>query len=184
MKKRSKNIKSESKSESKTESKSKYPDECPICLGPLKYKAGTKCNHIFCDMCIVHHLIIKNTCPICRGECDSNDILDQVKPSRKKIIIKNVILPFLSEDSQNNRELEVAIEQPEEQPEVESEEQPVAVAEPEIQSNRPEYITNQRSYFAEIFLHIKVICLIIFNIYIWCHLFQIFCKSVHNKYAI
>ena len=62
--------------------------------------------------------------------------------------------------------------------------QAVAVAEPEIQSNRPEYITNQRSYFAEIFLHIKVICLIIFNIYIWCHLFQIFCKSVHNKYAI
>jgi hypothetical protein len=174
MKKRSKNIKSKSKSESNSESnsesESKCPDECPICLGPLKYKAGTKCNHIFCDMCIVHHLIIKNTCPICRGVCNSNDILDQVKPSRKKIIIKNVILPFLSEDPQNNRQLEVAVEQPE------------AEAEPEIQANRP--ITNQRSYFAEIFLHIKVICLIIFNIYIWSHLFQIFCKSVHDKYAI
>lgn len=67
--------------------------ECPICLQPLKNEITTHCGHSFCDTCIIHHLMIKNTCPMCRGVCNYNQITEQIKPNNKKTLIKNLICP-------------------------------------------------------------------------------------------
>lgn len=64
--------------------------ECPICLQPVINQIITHCNHRFCDICIMSHFIIKNTCPICRGVCNYNQILQQIKPCREKIIIQKL----------------------------------------------------------------------------------------------
>lgn len=67
--------------------------ECPICLQPIKNEITTHCGHSFCDACIIHHLMIKNTCPMCRGVCDYNQITEQIKPNNKKTLIKHLTSP-------------------------------------------------------------------------------------------
>uniref|UniRef100_A0A6C0C6R4 RING-type domain-containing protein n=1 Tax=viral metagenome TaxID=1070528 RepID=A0A6C0C6R4_9ZZZZ len=45
-------------------------EECPICYEPIK-KYGfctTNCDHTFCMDCMVRHLQINQSCPLCRGE--------------------------------------------------------------------------------------------------------------------
>lgn len=64
--------------------------ECPICLQPVKNTITTHCNHTYCDLCITNHLMIRNTCPICRGVCNYNQIVNQIKPNREKILIKKL----------------------------------------------------------------------------------------------
>ena len=64
--------------------------ECPICLQPVKNTITTHCNHTYCDLCIINHLMIRNTCPICRGVCNYNQIVNQIKPNREKILIKKL----------------------------------------------------------------------------------------------
>jgi hypothetical protein len=64
--------------------------ECPICLQPVKNTITTHCNHTSCDLCIINHLMIRNTCPICRGVCNYNQIVNQIKPNREKILIKKL----------------------------------------------------------------------------------------------
>jgi hypothetical protein len=34
--------------------------------------------------------MIRNTCPICRGVCNYNQIVNQIKPNREKILIKKL----------------------------------------------------------------------------------------------
>lgn len=63
-------------------------DECPICLQNIKTQIKTNCNHIFCDICILRHLNISNTCPMCRAECYIIHITCQITERRKKTIIK------------------------------------------------------------------------------------------------
>ena len=76
-----------------TYKKEKNKHECPICLQKIKYKIESNCDHIFCDMCIIQHLMIKNTCPMCRQLCDYDYITKQVKPKRRKILMKKLIQP-------------------------------------------------------------------------------------------
>ncbi len=64
--------------------------ECPICLQPVKNTITTHCNHIYCDLCIINHLMIRNTCPICRSVCNYNQIMNQIKQNREKILIKKL----------------------------------------------------------------------------------------------
>ena len=64
--------------------------ECPICLQPVKNTITTHCNHTYCDLCIINHLMIRNTCPICRSVCDYNQIMNQIKQNREKILIKKL----------------------------------------------------------------------------------------------
>lgn len=62
--------------------------ECPICLQVIKNEIITKCNHIFCDSCLIKHIKINTTCPICRNTCYMNTIIDQIHPSRRDIFKK------------------------------------------------------------------------------------------------
>ena len=64
--------------------------ECPICLQEIKNKITTHCNHRYCDICIISHLLIKNTCPICRSVCEYNQLMDQIKPHREQILIQKI----------------------------------------------------------------------------------------------
>jgi len=64
--------------------------ECPICLQIIKYKIETNCNHHFCDICIMKHLVMKNTCPMCRTECDYEYVTNQIKVKRQKHIMKKL----------------------------------------------------------------------------------------------
>lgn len=64
--------------------------ECPICLQPVKNTITTHCNHTYCDLCIINHLMIRNTCPICRSVCNYNQIMNQIKQNREKILIKKL----------------------------------------------------------------------------------------------
>lgn len=41
--------------------------ECNICLESLMVNpTRTTCNHYFCENCIKHWVLIKNSCPTCR----------------------------------------------------------------------------------------------------------------------
>jgi hypothetical protein len=58
---------------------SNYNQECPICFETIKKDEYiiTNCLHIFCQKCIVRHIIIGNneTCPCCRQLCKADDLL-------------------------------------------------------------------------------------------------------------
>jgi hypothetical protein len=62
--------------------------ECPICLQVINNEIITKCNHIFCDNCLIKYITLKTTCPICRNACDLNYIIDQIQSSRREIFEK------------------------------------------------------------------------------------------------
>ena len=75
--------------------KEKEKDECPICLQKIKKKniIQTECSHRFCDICIVKHLMIKNTCPMCRTVCDYEYITDQISSKRQGFMMRKLIQP-------------------------------------------------------------------------------------------
>jgi len=56
-----------------------YSEECPICYENIQKNQYviTNCLHIFCETCIIQHLIKCNneTCPYCRQECKLDDII-------------------------------------------------------------------------------------------------------------
>ena len=64
---------------------SNYSEECPICYDPIKKDEYiiTNCQHIFCQKCIIHHIIVGNneTCPYCRQDCKADDIFVLPLPS-------------------------------------------------------------------------------------------------------
>jgi hypothetical protein len=64
--------------------------ECPICLQKIRHKIETNCMHIFCDICILKHVVMKNTCPICRTECDYEYVTNQIKVKRQKFLMKKL----------------------------------------------------------------------------------------------
>ena len=64
--------------------------ECPICLRRIKYKIETNCMHSFCDICIMKHLIMKNTCPMCRSDCNYEYITNQIKVKRQPVLMKKL----------------------------------------------------------------------------------------------
>jgi|LauGreSBDMM110SN_4_FD.fasta_scaffold24667_2 hypothetical protein len=64
--------------------------ECPICLRRIKYQIETNCMHSFCDICIMKHLIMKNTCPMCRTECDYEYVTNQIKVKRQPVLMKKL----------------------------------------------------------------------------------------------
>ncbi|GFU72181.1 hypothetical protein TNCV_2150991 [Trichonephila clavipes] len=43
------------------------PDACSICLTPKHKQERTQCGHVFHKKCLLQHLDIRNTCPICRA---------------------------------------------------------------------------------------------------------------------
>ena len=57
-----------------------YQEECPICFKNVT-KTNlfiTECAHIFCNNCIIRHIIICNeSCPMCRKECTFEHIVRQ-----------------------------------------------------------------------------------------------------------
>jgi len=59
---------------------SNYSEECPICYDTIKPNdyVITKCCHIFCQECIIKHIIIGNNhfCPYCRRECVEKEVFD------------------------------------------------------------------------------------------------------------
>jgi hypothetical protein len=57
---------------------SNYQEECPICLNMTNTDNYfiTSCTHIFCQECILRHIISNNNdfCPLCRDKIESTDI--------------------------------------------------------------------------------------------------------------
>ncbi|GFX42412.1 hypothetical protein TNCV_1519761 [Trichonephila clavipes] len=43
------------------------PDSCDICLSPMQWPEKTHCGHIFHMRCLLQHLDVSNTCPLCRA---------------------------------------------------------------------------------------------------------------------
>ncbi|GFY42570.1 hypothetical protein TNIN_197671 [Trichonephila inaurata madagascariensis] len=43
------------------------PDSCPICLSPMHWPEKTHCGHVFHLCCLLQHLDVSNTCPLCRA---------------------------------------------------------------------------------------------------------------------
>jgi len=58
---------------------SNYEEECPICLNMTDNECYfiTKCTHIFCQECILRHILSNNNdfCPLCRDKIESTDII-------------------------------------------------------------------------------------------------------------
>ena len=50
--------------------------ECPICFETIVIMriVITPCCHLFCDHCLLEHVVHKETCPICREPCNPTDI--------------------------------------------------------------------------------------------------------------
>jgi hypothetical protein len=78
--------------------KYKEKNECPICLQKIKYKIKTGCNHNFCDICIVRHLMLKETCPICRRDCDCEHITNQISVKRRRFLMRKLIQPVKTDN--------------------------------------------------------------------------------------
>ena len=64
------------------------PIECPICLEQIKYHSiiSTRCAHLFCDGCLLTHVKIKESCPICRMECSYLYVCGNISSDRIKLI--------------------------------------------------------------------------------------------------
>ena len=46
-------------------------EECPICYENIRYPSCIiPCNHMFCEPCINKWLMTKQTCPVCRIDCN------------------------------------------------------------------------------------------------------------------
>ncbi|GFT42929.1 hypothetical protein TNCV_1615011 [Trichonephila clavipes] len=43
------------------------PDVCSICLSPMHWPEKTHCGHGFHLQCLLQHLDVSNTCPLCRA---------------------------------------------------------------------------------------------------------------------
>ncbi|GFW27979.1 hypothetical protein TNCV_768591 [Trichonephila clavipes] len=43
------------------------PDSCSICLSPMHWPEKTHCGHIFHMRCLLQHLDVSSTCPLCRA---------------------------------------------------------------------------------------------------------------------
>lgn len=58
---------------------SNFQEECPICLNMTNTESYfiTKCTHIFCQECIIRHILSNNNefCPLCRDKIESADII-------------------------------------------------------------------------------------------------------------
>ncbi|GFU84500.1 hypothetical protein TNCV_1818321 [Trichonephila clavipes] len=42
------------------------PDSCSICLSTMHWPEKTQCGHAFHLRCLLRHLDVSNTCPLCR----------------------------------------------------------------------------------------------------------------------
>ncbi|GFU91755.1 hypothetical protein TNCV_3994571 [Trichonephila clavipes] len=42
------------------------PDSCSICLSPMHWPEKTQCGHAFHLRCLLRHLDLSNSCPLCR----------------------------------------------------------------------------------------------------------------------
>jgi hypothetical protein len=73
--------------------KEKEKHECPICLRKIKYRIKTQCKHMFCDICIVKHLMMKDVCPMCRTVCNYEYITQQIRVKRQKYLMRKLIPP-------------------------------------------------------------------------------------------
>lgn len=69
--------------------------ECPICLQNAKYKTMTICNHIFCDICLITHLINNQTCPMCRTDCDLFETISNLRKYRQKFVFNHLKKKFI-----------------------------------------------------------------------------------------
>jgi hypothetical protein len=58
--------------------------ECPICFEPnnCTIAVSTSCTHIFCDICLLTHLLKNHTCPMCREPAEYIEILKQISTYR------------------------------------------------------------------------------------------------------
>lgn len=65
-------------------------NECPICLTNIQHVVVTDCNHRFCDICLIQHLLMKPNCPICRNFIYRDEIVDQIKNTRVKTIMRKI----------------------------------------------------------------------------------------------
>jgi len=60
--------------------------ECPVCYEPIKNYGFciTNCDHTFCMDCMVTHLQLNNSCPLCRGEV-APSLPKKAEPSESNI---------------------------------------------------------------------------------------------------
>ena len=66
--------------------------ECAICLQDVKHFVKTKCKHLFCDLCLMQHLLRNRSCPLCRTICDPNFIIEQIGDSRQTTLLRKLEL--------------------------------------------------------------------------------------------
>lgn len=66
--------------------------ECAICLEAISYNTiiSTPCVHLFCDSCLLRHIIITETCPICRLPCPYTYVFDHIFYDRITVLDKIV----------------------------------------------------------------------------------------------
>lgn len=70
-------------------------DNCPICLDriPLQSIIVSPCCHLFCDTCLITHLRINETCPVCRTPCSYIDMISQISHERLIRVREKCFLP-------------------------------------------------------------------------------------------
>jgi hypothetical protein len=78
---------------------SNFQEECPICFNMTNTESYfiTKCTHIFCQECIIRHILSNNNefCPLCRDKIESADII--IDSVSEKILEKIGILKITPE---------------------------------------------------------------------------------------
>ena len=76
--------------------------ECPICLSNIHHTVFTDCEHVFCDICLMKHMLIQNNCPLCRKIIDYENIVEQIKKKRFRYIMTKIEI-FYEKQQENNQ---------------------------------------------------------------------------------
>jgi len=78
------------KTRSQIRTEEQKSQDCSICLQKMNDYVITLCNHVFCDSCLIQHLLNNQTCPLCRKECNPEDIISQIMNEQQIILFKKL----------------------------------------------------------------------------------------------
>jgi hypothetical protein len=84
------------KTRSQSRAEEQKSEDCSICLQKMNDYVITVCNHVFCDSCLIQHLLNDQTCPLCRKDCNPEDIISQIMSYNFLIFIISLSLLVLN----------------------------------------------------------------------------------------